>query len=257
MGGSSASEVEVHFARSAQELGKIPDGTGSPHTSRVNAALRGSRFLQALSNSERNIVLEHADSRSYSIKSIVAEQGTIADRLFLLVTGSARHFFITSEGRKVNLFWLLPGDIFGGASLLREPAEFIVSTEITRHTQLLVWKRDALRRLVLQIPRLLENGVSISCDYLVWYLATHLSLISNSARERLAHVLVSLSRGIGQKSSKGITLEITNEQLANTANISPFTVSRLLAEWQRNGVLLKSRGRLQLCRSDQLFNKTP
>jgi CRP-like cAMP-binding protein len=120
-----------------------------------------------------------------------------------------------------------------------------------------VWKRDALRRLVLQFPRLLENGLSISCDYLVWYLATHLSLISNNARERLAHVLVSLSRGIGQKSSKGITLEITNEQLANTANISPFTVSRLLTEWQRSGVLLKSRGRLQLCRSDQLFNKTP
>ena len=257
MGGSSASEAEVHFARSRESLGRVSGSTGTPNISPTDAALRGARFLQGLSNSERNIVLEHANSRSYSIKSIVAEQGTIAECLFMLVTGSARHFFITSEGRKVNLFWLLPGDIVGGTSLLREPAEFIVSTEITRHTQVLVWKREALRRLVLQFPRLLENGLSISCDYLVWYLATHLSLISNSARERLAHVLVSLSRGIGQKSSKGITLEITNEQLANTANVSPFTVSRLLTEWQRSGVLLKSRGRLQLCRSDQLFNKAP
>jgi len=257
MGDNSATDIQLQVARAAEPSGKAPEGTGSPHTFPVNVVLRRARLLQGLSSSERNVVIEHADSRSYLSNSVVAEQGTIADRLFLLLTGSARHFVITSEGRKVNLFWLLPGDIFGGASLLREPAEFVVSTEITRHTQVLVWKRDALRTLVLQFPRLLENGLSISCDYLVWYLATHLSLISNSARERLAHVLVSLSRGIGQKSSKGITLEITNEQLANTANISPFTVSRLLTEWQRNGVLLKSRGRLQLCRSDQLFNKTP
>lgn len=255
MDGSSAADIEADFVRSDKSLHEASSQNRLPYRHSINAVLHRARFLQGLSNSGTNTVLEHAYSRSYPVNSVIAEQGTMADHLFLLVAGSARYFFITSEGNKINLFWLVPGDIFGGASLLREPTEFIVSTEITKQSEVLVWKRETIRSLIVQFPALLENGLSISCDYLVWYLATHLSLIGDSARERLANVLVSLSRGIGQKGNKGITLEITNEQLANTANISPFTVSRLLKQWQRSGAVLKSRGKLQICRTDRLFNQ--
>jgi CRP/FNR family transcriptional regulator, nitrogen oxide reductase regulator len=220
---------------------------------RSDPVLHNARFLDGLSSSGRNAVLQSAQRRRYQRNSVVIEQGDSADRLFLLLKGCARHFFITPEGRKVNLFCLVRGDTFGGACLLSDPASFIVSTEITTESEVLVWERDTIRALARRYPRLLENGLSIACDYLVWYLATHLSLICHSARERLAHVLVSLARGVGQSLRDGIGLEITNEQLANTANVTPFTVSRLLSEWQRNGSILKSRGKLVLCRPEQLF----
>jgi CRP-like cAMP-binding protein len=228
-----------------------------PATASIDTLLRKARFLDGLSHSERSAVLERAESRSYPVNAVIAEQATAADRLFLLVSGCARYFFLTPEGRKVNLLLLLPGEIFGGASLLAKPAQFIVSTEITQVSTVLVWQRDTIQALAAQIPTLLENGLAIAYDYLVWYLATHLSLIADSARERLAHVLVSLSRGIGQKRATGISLEITNEQLANTANISIFTVSRLLSEWQRNGAVTKSRGKILLRRAERLFDTTP
>ena len=223
----------------------------------MDTLLRRARFLDGLSHSERNAVLMRAESRFCPVNSVITEQATAADHLFLLVTGCVRYFFLTPEGRKVNLFLVLPGEIFGGACLLTKPAQFIVSTEATKASTVLVWQRETIQTLAAQIPTLLENGLAIACDYLVWYLATHLSLTSDSARERLANVLVSLSRGIGQKRATGIGLEITNEQLANTANISLFTVSRLLSEWQRNGVVVKSRGKILLRRSDRLFDKTP
>ena len=226
---------------------------GMPPTYRLNPVLHNARLLRGLSGAGRNAVLQSAQHRKYEMNSIVVEQGDSADRCFLLLNGSARHFFITPDGRKVNLLWLVPGDMFGGACLLTEPASFIVSTEVTKESEVLLWERDAIRALVGRYPRLLENGLSIARDYLVWYLATHLSLICHSARERLAHVLVSLARGIGQSRRDGIALEITNEQLANTANVTPFTVSRLLGEWQRNGSILKSRGKIVLCRPEQLF----
>jgi len=224
-------------------------GTSSP----VTPILHQARFLQGLTDPERSTILRTAHSRTYAPYSLIAEQGTAADRLFMLAKGSVRYFFITSQGQNVNLFWLAPGDVFGGASLLSRPAEFIVSTEATKESTLLVWHRDEIRRLATQFPKLLENGLSIACDYLVWYLATHLSLVFDSARERLAHVIHSLSHGIGQRCPQGVRLEITNEQLANTANLTPFTVSRLLNEWQRNGAILKSRGSILLCRPEQLF----
>jgi CRP-like cAMP-binding protein len=192
--------------------------------------------------------------RKYRANSVLAEQGNRADRLFLLVSGSARYFFITPDGQKVYLFWLIPGDLIGGASLLTEPSEFIVNTEAITESVAIVWRRDVIRTIVTKYPRISENILSIACDYLVWYVATHLSLVCHTARERLAHVLVSLAHGIGRRTPSGTSLEITNEQLANTANITPFTVSRLLSEWQRIGLISKDRGKLLLYHPEQLLH---
>ena len=254
MESEAESQVEPESKRSLHALHQTSsDQQSLPYTSPSHPVLLKARLLQGLSRPERIAVLRAAKPCTYSVDSVIAEQGDPADKLFLLIRGSARYFFITPEGQRVNLFWLVPGDIFGGASLLTELTPFVVSTEVTGQSLVLVWQRQAIRTLALQYPRLLENGLSIACDYLVWYLATHLSLTCHSARERLAHVIASLSRGIGQKSAVGVKLEITNEQLANTANITPFTVSRLLREWHRDGSILKSRGQVVLLHPEKLF----
>jgi len=89
-------------------------------------------------------------------------------------------------------------------------------------------------------------------SYLVAYRAAHMSLVCDAAPERLAHVLTSLASGIGQKVAEGVELNIRNEELANEANVTLFTTSRLLSEWQRRGMLLKGRGKI-LLRSPELL----
>jgi CRP/FNR family transcriptional regulator, nitrogen oxide reductase regulator len=209
--------------------------------------------LEGLSKPDQNSILAAASYRRFSGQSVVANQGEPADQLFLLIKGCARYFFITPEGRKVYLLWLLPGEIFGGASLLARPTDLLVSTETVKDSYVLVWERKTIRCLATRYPRLVENGLAIATDYLTWYLASHLGLLCHTARQRLAHVLVSLASGIGSRCAKGTQLEITNEQLANTANITLFTASRLLSEWQRGGAVAKSRGRVVLLRPERLF----
>jgi hypothetical protein len=51
----------------------------------------------------------------------------------------------------------------------------------------------------------------------------------------------------------GIALHLTNKELANTANVTVFTTSRLMSEWQRPGALVKSCGKILLCSSERLF----
>ena len=183
----------------------------------------------------------------------MTHQGDPADRLYLLLRGSAKFFFLTPDGNKAYLHWLVPGEIFGAASFLTEAANFIVSTEVGANTHALVWTKSVVRSLAQTYPRLLENVLSVACDYLVWYVATHLSLVSHNARERLAHVLVSLAEGIGHKGPSGVRVEITNEQLANTANVTLFTASRTLTDFQRKGAIVKRRGSILLLRPDRLF----
>jgi CRP-like cAMP-binding protein len=207
-----------------------------------------------MSRTDQNSILAAASYRQFSGNSVITEQGEPAGKLFLLIKGSARYFFITPEGRKIYVHWLAPGEIFGGTSLLAKPSRYLVSAEIVQDSRVLVWERNTIRRLAARYPRLFENGLAIATDYLTWYVASHLGLVCHTARQRLAHVLVSLASGIGRKCSDGIHLDITNEQLANTANITPFTTSRLLSEWQRSGAVKKIRGGVLLRRRERLFH---
>ena len=131
------------------------------------------RLLEGLSEADRNSILEAASYRGFSGHSVVANHGEPADQFFLLVKGAARYFFITPEGRKVYLLWLVPGEIFGAASLLPNRSDFLVSTETVSDSCVLVWERRTIRGLATRYPRLLENVLAISTDYLTWFLASH------------------------------------------------------------------------------------
>lgn len=241
------------------EEGPSRAGAGSDRPFRMSVASLAAdpfriRLLERLSREERNAILGAASYRRLSRHTVVTNQEERANHLFLLLEGSARYFFIAPGGQKLYLLWLAPGEIFGGATLLPEPSLFLVGTEIVKDSYVLVWQRNTIRTLAARYPKLLENGLAIATDYLTWYLASHLSLVCHSARQRLANVLVSLASGIGRKRPEGVDLEITNEQLANTANITLFTASRLMSEWQRSGALAKTRGRVLLCHPEQLLS---
>lgn len=211
------------------------------------------RFLEGLSLLERKAVLSAAKQRRYLANSVMINQGNPADHIFLLTSGRARYFYITPDGRKVILIWLPPGEIFGAAALLSRPEEYLVSTESVKPSTVLVWDRATIRSLVTRYPRLADNALLIMFDYFVAYRAIHVSMTCHSARQRLAQVLANLGTGIGHKVSGGIELDVRNEELANEANVTPFTASRLMREWHHQGILRKSRGKVLLRSPERLF----
>jgi CRP-like cAMP-binding protein len=99
---------------------------------------------------------------------------------------------------------------------------------------------------------LLENGLLTASDYVAWHLTSHIGLACHTARQRAAQVLVTLARTIGKKVPGGIALHITNEELANAANVTRFTASRLISKWHRNRALVKRRGNVLLVSPERL-----
>jgi CRP-like cAMP-binding protein len=204
------------------------------------------RFFAGLTASELKAVLESARLREYPANSIVSHEGHPADHLYLLMSGRARFFTLTPEGEKILLFWVAPGEVLGGAAILSQSFDYLLSTETVKKSRFLVWNRSSSAALCQQYPRLMSNALLIAHDYLVLYRALHLSLACHSARQRLATVLVNLATGIGQKVPEGVQLDVNNEELANEAHVTHFTASRLMSEWQRNGMLIKRRGKVLL-----------
>ncbi len=207
---------------------------------------RNPRFLEGMDPAEVRTILGAGTLQRFSARSVMVRQGYPAGHLFLLLTGRARRFFLTHDGQKIVLLRILSGDIFGEMVMLDRPANYLVSTETTTDSSMLVWNRSTIRSLCERYPKLIQNAFSISVDYLIYYRAAHASLVCNSAPQRLARILANLAEGIGHKVPGGIELDIRNEELANEANVSVFTASRLLSAWHREGILLKRRGKILL-----------
>jgi CRP-like cAMP-binding protein len=210
------------------------------------------KFLEGLTPSELEPVVAAATQVRAVANSVITYQDRPAEHLYLLLTGRARYFFLTETGKKIILLWIPPGQTFGGGALVTPPSAYLVSAETVRNSSMLVWDRAKMRSLVARCPRLLQNAVSETHMYLVAYRAAHISMIFDTAPERLAYVLTSLASGIGQKVDEGVELNVSNEELANEANVTPFTASRLLSEWQRRGMVVKGRGKI-LLRSPELL----
>lgn len=211
------------------------------------------RFLEGLAKPERESILAAATLQKFDANAVVTNQGQPADRLFLLTKGRARFFSITEEGQKLILLWLPPGEIFGGRALLPVASSYLASAEAVKESWALMWDRNTIRGLAAQYSRLLDNALSIASEYLAEHLESYLSLTRHNARQRLVHVLTTIAPSMGRRVSGGVELDVTNEELANTAHVTLFTASRLLSEWQRSGDVLKSRGRLLLRSPERLL----
>lgn len=201
-------------------------------------------FLQDLSPVELNVVLSAARQRRFLANSVVTNQGHPGSHLYLVLSGKARSFILTQTGQKIHLHWYPPGDTFGGMAMVSRPSEYIASTEVTTNSKLLVWDRETIRALAATYPQLLDNALLIASNYMNFAIATQVSLSSHTARQRLAVVLVNLASGIGHQVPGGVELHVQNEELASAANITTFTASRILSEWERARMLRKSRGKV-------------
>ncbi len=212
-----------------------------------------SRFFEGLAQGDLETIRAAATERRYHASSVITKQGDPAEHLFLLTSGHARYFYLTQDGHKTLLLWLTPGEILGGAAFLSKPSTYLMSTEAVRASSFLVWDRALIRSLAAKYPRLLENALFMGSDYLAWYLADHVALVCDTARERLAQILIHLAEVIGKKVVGGVEFDVTNEELASAANITPFTTSRLLSEWQTKGAVLKRRGKILLRSPERLL----
>ena len=210
-------------------------------------------LLRGLKREEIDLILAAARARRVPAKSVMTYQGEPADSLLLLWKGRARYFFETPNGKKLILIWITPGHSFGGAALVPRGSNYLLSTETVRDSVVLVWDGPTIRGFARRFPQLMENAIASAVDYLSWYIAAHAALCSQTARQRLASVLLGCTSSMGQRVSGGIEFDITNEELANAANITPYTASRILSEWQRTGAIRKRRGKIVVHSTERLF----
>jgi CRP/FNR family transcriptional regulator, nitrogen oxide reductase regulator len=207
---------------------------------------RPSSIWTGLDQPAMQAILAAGKIRRISAKQTITSRGHRATHFFLVQSGRVRFYHLTKQGELVLLAWLVPGDVVGLVALLKTPPAYMASSEATSDCKLLAWDRSVIRKLATRYPLLHENGLHLALGYLQDYINRLVGLVTQTAEERLAATLLKLGDQSNQVHPNGIEIRVTNDELGALADISSFTVTRVLRKWVRAGILSKGRGRVLL-----------
>lgn len=199
-------------------------------------------FLAKLEPNVVDLVLSKATLKKTTGARTLQVAGEDATRVCLLRKGRAMFCKVTEHGDEILLHLLMPGDVFGLASMLPPPARYALNVDAVSDCELIVWEQSAIRASARAHPQLLENALTLSMKYIKNFVDRHARSVSGTAEERAAVTLLDIAERTGFVKPQGVEIKITNEELGSLSDISRFTTSRLLNKWQRKGTLSKTRG---------------
>jgi CRP/FNR family transcriptional regulator, nitrogen oxide reductase regulator len=234
-------------------LQKLWAGNEARDSASRTADLPPAELFRGLAPQEVHLVLAAARLRRYPAKSVIHRRADLAEHVLLLREGRARYFYETRNGKKLILHWLLPGYTFGLAGIVRQMPEYLVGVEAVQDSVVSVWDTRTFRGLARRLPQLVENALFITSFSFDWYIAAHAALCSQTAQERLSHILFEYATKAGRRVAGGIEVDATNQELADAANVTHYTTSRLISAWEKAGLLQKQRGKIMVCSPERLF----
>ena len=183
-------------------------------------------------------------SKLYPRSAVLFNEGHVARGVYVLCTGSAKISICSADGRKVIMRIAKPGDVLGlYAGLTGRPYE--ATAELLEPGRVSFVSRQNLVRLIgsqkafgLGLVQVFSEQFSEFVDHV------RLLLLSGSATEKLARLILKWSRDFGELTSGGIRLRIllTQEEIAQIIGSSRETVTRLFSALKRQKIIRVNGG---------------
>ncbi|GIV22210.1 MAG: transcriptional regulator [Armatimonadota bacterium] len=182
------------------------------------------------------------------------EEGAIAFRCGVVVSGSAKLVRISASGRESISRLLTRGKWYGLAGLLDRDRIYPATAIALEEMHTIEWSPDTLAEALLQHPSL---AFALICGLIRTLHSAHERLHQVATQEvehRLAYVLLRLATDIGTPSAEGIRIEhgLRREDIAELVGTTVYTVSRILRQWVRNGWIGVGRKTIVLYRTEPL-----
>lgn len=201
-------------------------------------SLRNINLFNGLTNEQMSQILEQVSVESYRHDEYIFQAGEEADCLFILQLGSVKLSYINLNGDEKVLGILQAGDIFGDLFLgrFRSRIGFAQALDDVVVCRLL---EDDFLTLIQQFPSLALNFIRHQANEHRQTMARMQSLMGMNARERLLGMMLSLARRYCCEDDEWFTLHesLTQEDLSNMTGLNRTTISTLINDFRRMGIL--------------------
>jgi CRP-like cAMP-binding protein len=165
-------------------------------------------------------------------------------------TGRLKLTQVTADGQTVTVRITGPGELCAAIAVL-DGKTYPFSAAALEAGVVRLWTRPVLRELLRKWRVFETNLLEVVGAHSREMLDRVRELSTEAVPRRVARALLRLARGGGRPTPEGILIErLTQQDLAELTATTIYTVNRILAGWEADGLLRKGRGKL-LVRSEK------
>jgi CRP-like cAMP-binding protein len=174
-------------------------------------------------------------------------QGDPATYLYVLVAGRAKLLQTNQVGQQVNLRVIDAWQMFGALGAVREDATYPATAQALEPSTALAIESSFLKEMMKTRPHLNINLMQLMTGYIMEMQERYRELATERVERRIALTVLRLAGQIGRRmEGKGMTVELplSRQDVAEAAGTTIYTVSRVLADWERRGLVEAGRERV-------------
>ena len=202
-------------------------------------------LLRGLSPAEQREALSRAVARRLVKDQVLFRQDETAEALCLVESGRLKLTQVTADGQTVTVRFTGPGELCAAIAVL-DGKTYPFSAAAVEASLVRLWTRPVLRELFRKWRVFESNLLEVVGTHSREMLDRFRELATEAVPQRIARSLLRLARLGGRPGTDGgILIErVTQQDLAELAATTIYTVNRVLSEWETEGLVRKGRGRL-------------
>ena len=212
-------------------------------------------LFRDISPSDSLQIVMAARERQFSRSEVIYIEGASVRQVILLTSGSAKMVQCSQNGSAVILRLCGPGEVVGSLGVSTQERYRSTPQALTASSAL-VWDSSAFESLSSRIPALRLNVSFILYKQLEDMEDRFREISTERVAPRLARQILRIVEQVGIVSNGSVEINITREALAQLIGTSLFTVSRLLSQWNRKGIVITRREGFSIEDMEALENLT-
>ena len=181
--------------------------------------------------------------RRFGHGGLIFSPGDTGERLYFLLEGTVRLYRIYGDHKEATVALLKEGDVFGELSLEAKTCQSVFAEAITA-SRVAVVRKPVLGEAIRRHPEFAIELLSAFSERLRQSDEKIDILLNRGVATRLAALLWHLADRFGVPDASGMALRprLTHQDLANMVASTREAVSKVMSEFQRDGVI-ESRNR--------------
>ncbi len=209
------------------------------------ADLRRVSVFQHATDDDLKLLTQRGIERSIEDGDFFFFQGDPARHLFILTSGRAKLMQTSAAGQQVNLRTINEWQLFGALGAVRSEAVYPATAQALEASTALALESSFLHEMIETRPYLSFDLMQLMTGYIQEMQSRYRELATEKVERRIARALLRLTAQMGIKTLEGdIELTFSRQDLAEISGTTLFTVSRILSEWERQGLVETGRERV-------------
>lgn len=200
------------------------------------------KFLQRLPLATRQSLETIATQATFQHREYIFQANFSNNTVYLLLEGRVKLSRLSDQGQECIQWFCFPGELFGFSGFTYKQDSGLYAQALSQSTLLMIAKPD-FDQLLLEAPSLalivieqLSRRVRTLGDML-------LHITCGRAQDRLINLLQRLSEIYGQPNKREVYIDIhlTHQEIADMIGVCRQTVSSIMAEFKKNGLISSNR----------------